>query len=1342
MRRYTVESIQTDDGLPDNFIADIVQDHHGYLWFGSHSGLIRYNGYSYERFVNIPGDSTTIGQSWVESIYFASDSTLWIGTDKFVSRYFPKEQNFLNYAYDPKLNDFVELGQINDIIEDPSNNIWFAMQKGGLVCYESKSKQFKRYLDDKSKREHLLNDQVRTLLWASNGHLWIGTGEPFGDFPGGGVLKFNPKTGYIKRFIHSPKDSTSLVDNRVGAIFEDHLGKIWVGTCKSGLHWYEEEKDEFVRCLPGENAQNGVFAPSAEIGAWSGCPLVKVITEDQLNRLWIGTYNGGINIYDRSTGSLDFYHQNPSEPKGFTDNLMWSSYLDNQNRMWVGSISGGLNKFDKAKTKFQKLVRDPRASNTLSGKFIIGIYQAPSDPEHLWIGTEKDGINLLNINTGEISHLKHDSGNPNSLSSNGIWCFYEDLDNNFWIGTVNGLNLYDREKNIFKRLYHNPKNVNSLSGNGITTLLEDQHGFLWIGTWGAGICQMNKNTEEIKRFSFGEVAHTSFQQTVFEIHIDNEKQLWIPTWKGALHLFDYQSQTFTKYMDGIGAHDLWEDENNIFWVATENHGLIKFNARTKKIEQQFTIKDGLPSMTTYKIIPDNNRNLWISSSNGLIHFNLSTKKITTYDTTDGLPNNTFSHQTGVKTKDGTIFFGTHNGLVFFNPDQITYNLIPPSLVIDDIEINGKSYSSETIDTKLDYNQRDITFSYTGIHFTKSLDNKYSYRLDPYESEWSSVTTERTVRYTNLDPDQYTFYVKSANSDGVWTETPTTFSFEIRPPWWATWWARSIFVILILTAIYYAYQFQLNKKIAQSEADRLKELDQLKSRLYTNITHEFRTPLSIILGVAKQVKREAQTKLIPSIEMMERNGRQLLRLVNQLLDLSKIESGKFEFNYQKGDIINFLKYLTEAFHSLAEQKAIQLHFLSDLDNLVMDFDQQQLQQIFYNLISNALKFTPEGGHIYFQVAQLSDSMLEVKVRDTGIGIPEDQLTKIFDRFYQLDDSDTRRAEGSGIGLALVKELIKKMQGNIEVRSKPNRGTEFILTLPIERQALNNSVFEQKVFFTDLNQPLNPTQGLKKIGAIQGHTILVIEDNHDVRDYIKNCLISNYQIEMAVDGEEGVQRALKIIPDLIICDVMMPLKDGFEVCDILKNDRRTSHIPFIMLTAKADFQSKLQGLKKGADVYLAKPFQEEELLLYMQNLLLHQERLQQHYLFVSGLNSQLDSEQVLEDKEADFVENVKAKILDHLTDSAFTVSQLSREMTLSESQLHRKLKALTGFSASRMIRLIRLTHAKKLLQNHSLTIASVAYDSGFNDPDYMSKVFKKEFGMTPTNYRIEQKAMKEV
>lgn len=529
------------------------------------------------------------------------------------------------------------------------------------------------------------------------------------------------------------------------------------------------------------------------------------------------------------------------------------------------------------------------------------------------------------------------------------------------------------------------------------------------------------------------------------------------------------------------------------------------------------------------------------------------------------------------------------------------------------------------------------------------------------------------------------------------------------------------------------KLQEQQLIIEKEKENLQEIGKLKSRLYTNITHEFRTPLTIILGLSKQLASQVAAQAVPNLELIQRNGRQLLELINQMLDLSKLEAGKLKLDYVHGDIVNFLKYLTESFHSVAENQAIQLHFLSDLEELSLDYEPKRLQQVFFNLISNALKYSQEGGHIYIQVSQLPSDYMELKIRDTGMGIPEKELGKIFDRFYQVEENDSRKSGGTGIGLALVKELVNLMGGVIQVKSKLGKGSEFSFSLPIKHSMIGNEAIDYEVQTVSSN---SPSLVKAKIPSLpDSPLLLILEDNRDVLHYITSSLSSHFRIESCPDGQTGIEQALKRIPDLIISDVMMPIKNGFEVCEDLKQDRRTSHIPIILLTAKADIQSKLEGLQYGADLYLEKPFHEEELLLHINNLLQQRQRLKIHYQFLGNTDPNDKAEEVLP-PESVFVEQVRSIIFKNLNEPSFTVDQLSKEVALSPSQLHRKLKALTGYSAIQIIRLIRLGHAQKLLKNPEIHIANVAYDCGFNNPDYFSKTFKKEFGLSPSEFRKEQ------
>ena len=739
--------------------------------------------------------------------------------------------------------------------------------------------------------------------------------------------------------------------------------------------------------------------------------------------------------------------------------------------------------------------------------------------------------------------------------------------------------------------------------------------------------------------------------------------------------------------------------------------------------------------------------------------------------------------------DGKIWIGTNDRLTVFNPKEAVRDTIAPHLVLSGLSVFNedipwanlavKEFDKQTYFAKdtgmtlgngvrltafqfegltpwyglpmnlsLAYNNNYLTFDFTGITLFQPKEVKYQYRLEGFDQNWGSLTNRNEATYGNLSPGRYTFKVKAMNSEGFWSKE-VSYTFTIRPPWWRTWWAYLFYFALIGGSSFFFYRFQLNRRLEQVEALRLKELDAVKTKLYTNITHEFRTPLTVILGMAQQILDKPKDYFQEGLKMIIRNGQNLLNLVNQMLDLSKLESGKLSLHYQQSDVVNFLNYIVESFHSLAENKDVHIHFLTDFETLTMDYDETRLQQVVANLLSNAVKFTPKGGNIYVSLSK-QDNSLVLKVKDTGIGITEGSLPFIFDRFYQVDDTHTRHGEGTGIGLALTHELVKIMEGSITVKSQIGKSTEFVVTLPIHHISEMKMVTdetpqtERKAIEVMAVPNEEPYSLDNQNTSIEKPLVLIADDNADVRAYIASCLATDYRLDIAKDGQECENIAFEITPDLIVLDVMMPFKDGFEVCKTLKSDERTSHIPIIMLTAKADVDSKLQGLEHGADAYLMKPFNKEELLVRIKKLLELRQQLQQHFLSTvstknaeqilpSGAGGTEPEKPSVNGLDHAFVIKTQTIIEAHLSDAGFDVEKLSRALALSPSQVHRKLSALTGISPNHFIRYVRLTKAKELLQNSGYSIAAIAYDCGFSDPAYFSRVFKQEFGITPQVWR---------
>ncbi|MCB0663753.1 MAG: response regulator, partial [Saprospiraceae bacterium] len=695
---------------------------------------------------------------------------------------------------------------------------------------------------------------------------------------------------------------------------------------------------------------------------------------------------------------------------------------------------------------------------------------------------------------------------------------------------------------------------------------------------------------------------------------------------------------------------------------------------------------------------------------------------------DGLQANEFGYETFAQSKySGQLYFGGNNGFNIINPANVPIDTCPPNVQISEILLLTGNKMVSQLDVvaangmlPIKPFQKVLTVRFAGLDFESPLRNQFSCKLEGFDDDWRMLGTKDEITYTNLDPGDYVLQVKSSNKDGIWSRVPATMAITVYPPWWETWWAWILYTLLIAAVVVSIYQYQLSHQRAQAEAQKIRELDKMKSRLYTNITHEFRTPLTVITAMSDLIEKPEKSK-----ELIQRNADSLLRLVNQLLDLSKVESGHLKLNMIQADVVPFVQYLTESFNSYAANKNINLVTYMESEVLIMDFDEYKLHSIISNLLSNAVKFTPEGGKIILHLKEVAGKMV-IKVKDTGIGIPEDKLPLIFDQFYQVDDSSTRKGEGTGIGLTLTKELIELMKGTITVKSQPGGGTEFKVALPITREARLGEITKVQIS-PNLPPPDKMEEADFSLNA-KLPILLLIEDNADVATYLQIWLKGKYEVLHARNGALGIKMAKEVIPDVVITDVMMPEKDGFEVCRTLKNDETTSHVPIIVLTAKTDDASRIEGLERGADAYLSKPFIKKELLVRLQSLIDLRKKLQARY----SQPQSVDSGQVasLEDQ---FLQKVLEAIDKNLSDTDFSNANLASLLHLSESQLFRKLKALTGKSTAIYIRSYRLAKGKELLEKTSLTVSEIAYEVGFSDPAYFSRTFSSEFGLSPNAIR---------
>ncbi|MBK6901924.1 MAG: response regulator [Saprospirales bacterium] len=1043
---------------------------------------------------------------------------------------------------------------------------------------------------------------------------------------------------------------------------------------------------------------------------------VQSIAQDSFGFIWFGSRHG---LHRWDGYQFKTYVFKPYDANSLSSNYIEYIYVARDGSLWIGAWGGGLSHFNPKTEVFTRYKHIPENPASLSNDFVSEILEDRQG--YLWVATLQ-GLNRLDPTTGQFRRFVHDPYNPFSLSYDKCRTLYLDSDGVLWVGAGwiwetdqgGGLNRFDPKSETFTRYLHDRRNPKSLVSNKVSEIFEDSKGNFWVGTEGDGLHLMDRKTGAFTRMENSperaEKLSSPLRRNTPEGHVrfileDRDRDLWVGAWGGGIKYYDPAS------------------------------GYIRhFHA-------------GQPFPT----VPDNSVWRLIQSKDGAF-----------WGCTAGEPGRVFRV---LKVKEKVDEKREVEAIEFLSPPDIgdRFSELPPKARITDFQLldqpgNEKANPFlpedfwEKPELSLRYDQNMFTFRFTAMDFTQPENNLYEFQLVGYDKFWRKSGLEPLANYVKVPPGDYTFRVRAANTDGIWGE-PVSVRLFISAPWWATWWAYAGYILLAIALILGIYRFMLNRRLEQAEARRLRELDTVKTQLYTNITHEFRTPLTVILGMARQALESPKENFRQSQEMIIRNGENLLSLVNQLLDLSRLESGKMGLRLERGDVLAYLKYLLESFHSFAESRQVQIHFLSEEEALTMDYDPAKLQQIVLNLLSNAVKFTPAGGHVYVQCSVASpsvsvgsgDDFLLLKVKDTGKGIPAGHLPYIFDRFYQADDSNTKERGGSGIGLALTKELVQLMGGDISVKSREGHGTEVAVSLPI-RLARETRPAQAMFLQPLIAKPISPLPEKPALAPALSPepetdtgnpTILIVEDHADVVQFLSSCLADSYRIKIANDGQEGIDIALETVPDLIISDVMMPRKDGFELCQVLKNDERTSHIPIVMLTAKADMESKLEGLECGADAYLAKPFLKEELLIRIRKLIELRRKLQGYYLASAGLGERSAATKdipKMEEMEDYFVKKVRRAVEANIENYDFSVEQLCREIGMSNSQLHRKLSALTGFSATKFIRYVRLSRAKELLRNPDLSITAVAFDSGFNDPSYFGRVFKAEFGQTPVEWRV--------
>ncbi len=1314
--------LDVTSGLSSNSVLSINQDVTGYIWIGTKYGLDRFDGRSFKVFKKDPQNKNSISSNgFIRDLMVAHNNNMWVASsgldlyhseDNSFESFIPQGEDIFKLLHDRNGNlwigtlsqlKFIAANskkiipiqiakgsvQVSELFEDNQHHVWVGSTAGLFELYFANKKLvIKKHFASQFKSGSIA-DQVTSMVQDKSLNYWIGTKS-------NGIFLFDKKTSQLSHFIKNSNDATSLVNNNVRKILIHNDGTLWIGT-QDGLSILNPNTHRFSNYQHDSKNPHSLSQNS-----------IHEIFQDKNGSVWIGTFFGGVNVVYSVNTPFTIY-QNNTDQNSISSNVISAIVEDNKHNLWISTEAGGLNYFNRNTQQFSIYKNSITNKNSLSSNLVKDI--AIDKDQNLWIGTSLGGLNFFDTKTSNFTVYKMKSGS-NTISSDNVNCLLLSKQNKLFIGTEIGLNIYDIAQKKFSS-YATTANKVFLEKQ-VTALFEDKKGTIWVGT-------------------------------PIGIHVFEDSKLQFKSFKDSLNRpFKYNTNCFQ------------QDSQGNIWVGTYHSGLALLNLKNNSYKI-FDLSDGLPSDNILAITEDEETNLWISTDNGLVKYNRRLKIFRSFNILDGLPDNQFNTNSYLNDSQGSLFFGTYNGLVSFMPQTIEKNTMAPDVVLSNLKLFNipVRINDETGLLKQDlnvantltfgYKQNIFTIEFSALNFIKSNKNKYAYTLEGFEENWNYVDNP-TATYTNLPAGNYQFLVKSCNNDGIWNNTIKKINIVILPPFWETWWAYLLYFIIAFVIIYnIIIFFKARAKLKQElyfehlEAELQQKNYQMKLDFFTNVSHEIRTPLTLILGPIEKLEQltTENTQANKYALSIKNNTERLYRLVNELLDFRKADSGNLRLHLFEEDIVSSLKEIFEYFQTLAESKNIKYTFSSNSSPILVYFDRDQMEKVFFNLLSNAFKFTPNEGSISLTIS-LTKRKVKITVTDNGKGIAIDNIDDIFNNFYQADQS-----MGTGIGLALSKSLIELHKGKIKVTSIPatankSGNTTFTVHLKLGKVHLNeidispkleleNSVYEDIYDFNSENLIDAPVAEDKNK---QAH-ILIVEDNDEVRDFIKQSLENEYHVHESENGLEGWKKAIQILPDLIISDVMMPIMDGLELCKKLKTDVRTSHIPVIMLTAKSAPIHQIHGLQHGADAYITKPFSDQILQLNIRNLLSLKSALQKKYSEqLLTLPAIVTTEESSQDEK--FLFKLQQIIENNISNLNLDLAFITSEIGMSKSVLYKKFSALTNLSLNEFIKTQRLKHAVEFFQKGETSISSVALEVGFNDAKYFSREFKKIYGITPNDY----------
>ncbi|MFH6993872.1 two-component regulator propeller domain-containing protein [Flavobacterium sp. FlaQc-48] len=1331
--KYRLKNISTTDGLSQSSVIAIHQDKFGQMWFGTRDGLNKYDGSKFTIFRNDVTNKHSISNNDILSIEEDNTGKIWVGTYNGLNCYDPVKNTFTRYLH-TKTNHTISSNAIWSI-KEIGPEMWFGTSKG-LTVYNKKTGQFTSFFHSDTDPTTVPSNNIITILKTRKGEIWIGTTK-------GLCLLTSRKNGKytFKNYLLNPVDQLN-----VQVITEDDLGNLWVGTKNKGLLKFDKTSNAFVSFLPDASyreintdirslaidkqgslwigAYDGIYILGKDKSIQkinnnnnsNGIDKVKSVFMDRKGSVWIGCYYKGVNIWDISNVNFSNYNQNSKKiPMSF--DVVSSIIADKNNTIYFGTEGGGITTYNKntGTTSYINSKNGQTVKNDIKSMCLSNTI--------LWIGTFSKGLSAYNINSKKIEDDRISAELNTLLKESGVYSIKAEGNDILWIGTFGkGLIRYNTISKTFEVIGNNIDKPNYLTNNIVRTILVDQKKGVWVGT------QNGLN--------------------------------YIPLYHFTPHNYSIKHYFFdSASVSGDDILTLFQDSEHKIWVGTKAKGLHYFDG--KKFNK-IKLKTGNTVITSiHSILEDDNKNLWISTNQGIIKYSTTLQTVVIYDQKDGLTSNEFNDNSALKLDSNKFYFGSPSGVTFFDAKKISLNRYAPQVLITNLKIKNETiHPNDSIGilekgigyTKtitLDYDKANFSIDFAIPNYIRSKNNEYSYRLVGLENNWTTTKSTEAI-FAIQNPGTYTFEVKGSNNDGIWNKVPTTLIVIVKPAPWRSIWAFLLYGIVIGLGVYGLIWIMKSKarlkqklELEYLESKRIEENNLAKLDFFTNISHEFRTPLTLILGPLQQIlaNYNGTNEMYKKLLVIEGSANHLLSLINRLMDFRKLENHQVTLESAEGNIVKFTREIFLSFIEYAKDGGYNYTFESTEEEIPVYFDRYKLERVFYNLISNAFRYTPKGGNIHLKISHDNENLF-IAVEDSGVGIAPEHIDKIFDLFFEVpmhNNVQKNYNKGTGIGLSIVKNIVKLHKGNIEVTNKETQGVVFKVTLPLGRaHLLDHEIITDFKISDDIGQYTAQLETAEitepdDIGDFvvneEKQTILIVEDHKVLRSFMKNLLREDYNIIEAENGKVAFEKALQHMPNLIISDVIMPEMVGTELCSKIKENLKTSHIPVILLTSRSSLVYKFEGLESGADDYISKPFNLIEFKLRVKNLLNSTERLKNKFSSEDSFNP---SEITVSSLDEELLKKAFKIVEENISNEQFDIPFFCTELGVSRTMLFLKIKAWTNYTPNEFIHEIRLKRAAQLLEQNKLNVSEISYKVGFNNPKYFSKCFQKKYGETPTQF----------